>query len=110
MHSKLPYVRPDGVRVAVNWDDLTDGTLLNPITVTASGLTLTSTQDAGTWTNTAASGATYLANDCQGWTANPEFGFGSSAHGGMLGRLDRFWTQDSQAACNYYRRLYCFEQ
>ena len=108
VHSNLPYARPDGIRVAMNWDDLTDGTLLNPIIVTASGLTITSSQDFGAWTNTSTSGGTYSGSDCQGWTATPQFG--AMVHGSELGAVDRFWTQDAQASCTTYRRLYCFEQ
>ncbi|MFN7938783.1 MAG: DNRLRE domain-containing protein [Bryobacteraceae bacterium] len=108
VHSNLPYARPDGVRVAMNWDDLTDGTLLNPIIVTASGLNIAGYLDYGSWTNTSTSGGTLLSSDCQGWTTNSS----SEAYvqGSALGTVDRSWTQSFLSLCDMPRHLYCFEQ
>lgn len=58
------YYRTDGKLVANSWTDLTDGTLENPINITASG----SAYDGSVWTGLNADGSV-AANNCSGWTS-----------------------------------------
>ena len=100
VHSNLPYVRPDGVRVAMNWDDLTDGALLNPIQVTLSGRVIQGAFDA-VWTNTSTQGGSLGTADCQGWT-------GVSTIVNIVGGAPRFssqgWTEGTITSCAFARR------
>ena len=59
------YVRVDGMRVACDWADLTDGTIQNPINKTESGGAPFSSVWSGTTTN-----GTSTGTDCNGWTTN----------------------------------------
>lgn len=110
-HSNKPYTRVDGVIVADNWNDLTDGTLDNPINLTELG------------------GPAPLGNaDCVGvpvWTGTNQFGmfqnynwtcsgYTSNNGDGAWGRADSTtssWTQwCAGGPCNSLAPIYCFEQ
>ena len=104
--SAVPYVRLDGARVAANWNDLIDRTLISPIYVDESGGR--PSEDSGTraWTGTNADG-TENDGDCNGWIPM------SGAFTGLMGATDRTdvnWTEDSGSGCNLEAHLYCFEQ
>jgi hypothetical protein len=69
-HVTVPYVRVDGVVVAQNWNDLTDGFLANPISRTENN---TPPSQIRVWTNTATNGAaatTILS--CGNWLSNSD--------------------------------------
>jgi hypothetical protein len=112
-HHSGPYVRVDGVIVADNWTDLTDGSLQSPIDVTADGQGGPST--APVWTGTDTSGVKIGSDPgdfCGDWTGLP-FGV-TGTEGGM-------WAQDSEwtdffrlSLCDPWPTTgygyYCFEQ
>ena len=115
---EMPYVRPDGVRVADDWDDLV---LNGPI----EGITVTDTGDVllkkWVWTGTAPSGKVFdPAAHCQSWTSS------SSAEKSRVGNsgidkvefpqpwaqwvAERHWTSFVSRPCDDALRLYCIEQ
>ena len=101
----LLLVRPDGVVIADDWADLTDGTLDARITVTETGETV----DRGNvWTSTEANGTPRGAFDCRDWTTS------FPAENGIIGNFlydDTRWTALGAMACmDRVYRLYCFEQ
>jgi hypothetical protein len=68
----VPYVRPDGIRVADHFGDLVDGTLDNPIGADEFGGTLF---EGTAWSSTIANGAPAgagnpLQNTCGNWTSS----------------------------------------
>lgn len=102
------YKRPDGVIVANGWADLTDGTLLAPISVTESGASV-SPGDV-VWTGTGTNGShSAPGGDCEGWTSSVPY-----ASVGRVGVTDSGWTFAAgwSAGCGnaLTRHLYCFEQ
>lgn len=105
--SPAPYVLSNGNRVADDWDDLTDGSLQNPINVELSGGT-TSYQFAWTGTGADASAQIYTCSD---WTA-----VGSSSNNligvvGQPGSTGTSWTRfESSLNCGLSSPLYCFQQ
>jgi len=112
IHSTTPYVRVDGVVVAADWADLTDGTLDATINVDEFGVAdsgdyvWTSTNLDGT--HTPFQGRDFKVPDCGEWTsASPSAGavIGSNVSTGSD------WTDSSFIAqCDILRHLYCFEQ
>jgi hypothetical protein len=107
--SAQPYRRADGVIVADNWTDLTDGTLDNPINVTETG-ELIGSDSFIAWSNTAGNGTSKTTDeDCNDWTAD------TNAFRGRQGgnhNSDVGWTDLEPANfCNDpIMRLYCFQQ
>lgn len=101
-HSALPYATLDGKVVALNWSDLTDGTLLRPIAADEFGTPVSSAQDV--WTATNGSGA-YTGSSCGDFT-----GTSGSAVVGSTSRIDSGWTLANTAACGALKRLYCVQQ
>ncbi len=70
--SAVPYVRLDGARVAANWNDLIDKTLISPIYVDESGgrpSTASGSGDTLAWTGTEPNGTANLNHDCNGWSS-----------------------------------------
>ena len=107
-HHPGPYRLPTGVMVALDWNDLVDGTLMNGIDVTASG----SPVQAGhaVWTATKADGtfdAGFPSSTCSDWTDSSGPG-GNNI--GLFGFTDPNWTDASGATCDDTMRLYCIEQ
>lgn len=98
-----PYVLVDGTQIAEDWDDLTDGTLDNPINLSESGATIT----GGTWTNTSTNGTLIDGTqDCSNWGNT----LGSSTPGDTT-TADSTWTDvEITLPCAFGLRLYCFEQ
>jgi hypothetical protein len=97
-----PYVRPDGVSVADDFDDLTDGGLANPINRTATE----STNNSPVWSHTYPNGSSAPSSyHCSNWT--------STNGGGIYGnssRTDGAWTYLGTAGCSNSYSLYCFRQ
>ena len=123
---KGPWRRVDGVTIANDWADLTDGTIAAPINITARGqrvepsLVLTGTSIAGTL----APGVfgDYWGSTCKYWTDTCEDWFWFSRKcdlagpyryvGGFTEGYDASWTcSTSWGDCDEEKgRFYCFEQ
>ena len=105
---EVPYNRVDGVRVADDWSDLTDGTIDAPINLTETGSPATATY---AWTSTTFDG---LEDPTPGNSCEFFWDSASSEDVGLLGaiqRTDRFWTDRfTSAPCSVPYALYCFEQ
>lgn len=133
-----PYVRTDGVVVAYNWADLTDGDLAAPITVDENGnlppITRSDDSPWHTWSATRPDGTPWHSSwpaappqgeYCEDWTieidTTPEGGLGYLTH------TDGIWTEcvtgdldcdglrnaivfGETRSCDNPMRLYCFEQ
>ena len=100
----IPLVLTSGVRVADDWEDLTDGTINNPVVVDERGDQPMSVPVV--WTGTDRSG-TAAAATCNGWSS------GSEASNGLVGVFDAVgvgWTASRAAPCNQLGRLYCVQQ
>ncbi len=99
-----PYVRPDGVRVADNWYDLTLNGPQQGISVTEGGQYL---ENTNVWTGTATNGTLPDADQtCLSWSSsNPAK---KSIQG--LSVVGPSWTDHALAGCDWLYRIYCFEQ
>ncbi len=103
--SPVSYVRVDGVKIADDWADLTDGTLDQPLNVDEKGQPVI---DATVFTNTGPDGKGVSANHCDLWRSNR---MTRKAVLGLTSATDASWTQAaSLGSCNELHRLYCFEQ
>ncbi len=103
---KGPYVLVQGTVVAASWADLTDGTLLVPITRSESGVQL---GGGSVWTNVAIDGTAASAapsSHCGGWVSNASFEAGGTGNAGLT---TAGWTQPVNLPCSINRSLYCFE-
>jgi hypothetical protein len=100
-HGTKPYILGNGVLVANDWNDLTDGTLRN------NGINrdeLGQGADNYAWTGVQTNGAAAALN-CGGWALN--------SGGGMRGNVggdENGWTESQNAACSMANHLYCFEE
>lgn len=104
-HGQSAYKRMDGITVANNWNDLTDGSLLNSINRNEYGNLQSGSLP--TWTNTKIDGALVSANSCNNWTNGTA---GYSAGNGFGALTSSSWTHSVSISCDYLRRVYCFEQ
>ena len=103
-HSPAAYKRVDGVTVAANFADLSDGSLAAPINVTELGTNILI--GLGVWTGTMINGGSYLGN-CNDWTST------AAAEGGVIGIANSViseWTALLNDSCLNVNRLYCLEQ
>lgn len=101
--STLPYVLPNGTRIADDWDDLVDGSIQAPINVDATG----QARGGDVWTGTLSDGQTFGAGDCMGFrseASNIVSRCGSTAFD------DARWTDAQTPSCNTPLRLFCFQQ
>ena len=102
----VPYKLINGTTIATNWADLTDGTLLAPISRDEYGATTSSTSNA--WTNTNTDGTTYsTTNTCNNWTSVSS---SLTARNGSKTASNTTWTTSSDTACNNGLRYYCMQQ
>jgi hypothetical protein len=109
-HSSVPYARTDGVLVANNFADLTDGTLLaainimqNSSVVGGAGFTVFA------WTGTTSDGSTIAGRTCNNWTdATNNFNAAAGAPGSTSGT----WTKTQNLGCAGFGsdHLYCIQQ
>ena len=106
-YDDAPFVRTDGARVANDWADLTDGTLLAAITRDE----FNNTGGANyVWTNTNRGGNGRGSNDCNGWTSDSSTGTVYSTIG-TVSATNTLWTATSGTyGCSSRRSLYCFQQ
>lgn len=106
--SGAPYERTDGVTVAQNWNDLTDGSLAAPINVDENGVVIGSFA----WTNVNPDGQVRDTNtfyQCDGWDS---FSF-SLGNNGKTDAVDTQWTVSlvGPYPCDLGGlHLYCFQQ
>jgi hypothetical protein len=114
----LPFVRPDGVRIANNWDDLVLNGPAEGIIVTEKGEPL---QGEYVWTSTTPSGKLFdAAMTCQTWSSSSALDKGWVGLSGVDKVLqktewetwvaERQWTNHSSRSCILVYRLYCIEQ
>lgn len=109
-----PYVRLDGIVVAMNWEDLTDSGLLAPINLDETGkynADVPDVSDVRVWTATDFSGnSSFGLDNCNSWT----YDGGSSLRGsdGLANRwTSQIWTAWEGSSCESSDlHLYCFEQ
>ncbi len=106
LKSTGPYWTPDRVRIANNWDDLTDGTLEATIVVTETGFSPGGYYRV--WTHTRPDGtAGGVGNvNCQNWTSAGAGG----GDAGWCGLDTAEWTENNSTDCFLLKRLYCFQQ
>ena len=104
--STHPYVRPDGKKIAENYTDLTDGTILVAISIDATGKTGVYDQY---WTGTKADGTSLQnKNTCNGWeSVPPEPVYGMT---GQTSKKTSSWTSYRGYYCRRAYRLVCFQQ
>ena len=99
-----PWVRIDGVKIADNKSDLTDGLLFSPINQTEEGHYRT---NYGVWTGTEKNGGK-SANNCNNWTSDDSSGSLKGLRG-VAYTADSYWTEAISNNCNTMQWLYCFE-
>lgn len=108
VQSTGPYLRVDGVTVAANWADLTDGTLQAAITVAETGAVFDAL-DLRSWTHTLANGTAggVLNANCSNWTSADN---GVNGDEGQVAATSDNWTDFASGTCNNNFHLYCFQQ
>jgi hypothetical protein len=115
-HFNFPFKRLDGITIANDWADLTDGSIQAPINLTEAGTTVVRDPFNDTskiWTGTNANGTTNTdGNNCQGWTSSAGFsGSIGTTEGGSNITNGRWSLSGTGASCgNNSYKLYCFEQ
>jgi hypothetical protein len=100
-----PYQLVNGTRIAANFADLTDGTVLANIDVTETGGGTGGT--AFVYTGTRIDGIAQPGETCANWTN------GTAARDGLMGfaaETDNFWTIFATGSCANPAHLYCFQQ
>ncbi len=105
--SAHPYILPNGTKIAEDFTDLTDGSILHPIDIDTTGEPVGLVQF---WTGTNNDGTTAAATlTCDWWTADPVANFR-----GMSGRTHRsstLWSSNfPRVPCVRPGRLVCFQQ
>ena len=110
VQSSGPYQLVSGTTIATNFNDLTDGTLLAPISVTQTGGGGGAEQRV--WTNTKIDGAPVTPppdEHCTNWSTN-DAGPGHEGDAGDSTQSTTPWTQTGGANCGALYHLYCFQQ
>lgn len=103
-HPTLPYYMPNDAKLANNFADLIDGTLLRAFHVDEHGTTVASNIP---WTGTLSDGTAQNGANCANWTSS------SAASNGLSGFSESTaaaWTQNVQRPCDVPHRLFCFQQ
>lgn len=106
--SALPYRLVDGTLVALNYDDLTDGTLANGIIRDQFGIEVLSGTGSA-WTATDTTGNHSGEQDADDW-GNEIGGSDSNGETGFIGAVDGTWTDGLLKGKGTSHRLYCFQQ
>jgi len=104
-----PYLRVDGVRVADDWTDLTDGTLLEAIARDETGA---APAEWRVWTNVRPDGTQFGSSYryCWRWTANALSTTGSIGISNATGTEWTLKSSNNLPRCSERMGLYCFEQ
>jgi hypothetical protein len=106
--SSHPYVLPDGTKIAEDFTDLTDGSILHAINIDPTGQPIGYQQY---WTGTNADGTAYASinlTTCGAWVVDP-----IPAWGGMTGHTAKkttLWSSMGTEYCSKTFRLACFQQ
>ena len=113
----LPYVLPNGVRIADDWTDLVLNGPGDGIVVTETGETLL---DKRAWTGTAPSGKVFDPNaHCKAWSSSSPEDKSRIGRNGVPKQpadvwaqwdAERQWTNYQSVGCHLKWRLYCVEQ
>ncbi len=111
-HASVPYILPNGNRVADDWADLTDGTLDRAICNTQFGMNAASSPCFyyNVWTATDTAGNFAGDGSCNGWTsATVEAGHAMVGNESATGSN---WSQAGNGDCRDPEafKLYCFQQ
>jgi hypothetical protein len=109
-HSPGPYVRTDGVLVAVDFDGLTSGSLLAPLERDEHGASLPDAWGAWTGTETDGSGAPPTERCRNGDFEWNNSGIGVAGRIGNPALSDANWTNWRLEGCQWSFHLYCIEQ
>ena len=105
LHSRGRYVLTNGLVVAQNWDELTSGTLQNPIVVDETS----QTKEDLAWTGTLPDGQPALGSEfCGEWKET--MGFLIFGGEGASIAVDSKWSFFGQGGCGSENSLYCIEQ
>lgn len=107
--SSHPYVLPNGKKVAENYIDLTDGSLLGPINLGPDGKPI---GYQPFWTGTNPDGTSVqvdaFSGACGGWAGDPPAGkWGVNGH---TVKKATSWTYDRGYLCHETLKLACFQQ
>ncbi|HEY8377729.1 MAG TPA: DUF4215 domain-containing protein, partial [Nannocystis sp.] len=112
-HGRGRYLRLDGQVVARSWDDLVDGTLENPISVTETLKTYT----GDVWTGTRPDGTCgpSKGDQCEDWTEADLLDPLNGGYHGYASEIDGLWTfvpdePITLGPCGGELALYCIEQ
>jgi hypothetical protein len=103
-HGTMPYILGNGQLVAANWQDLTDGSLMN------TGISLDEqghSQADVAWTGTASINAAPSGQSCTDWTSSSP---GDKGRYGNVSGNGNGWSGSGDDSCNFPSSLYCFEQ
>ncbi len=104
--SAHPYMLPDGTKIAENFTDLTDGSILHTINSDPTGQPLGLQQF---WTGTNPDGSTIQHRlTCNGWTGDTLTS--SRGMAGSTAKKSTLWTSRSPRRCSYSFKLACFQQ
>lgn len=105
-HANIPYKGLNGVTIASNWADLTDGNLQNPILMNE----VRSYNGNYVWTGTKHDGTIINpgSSKCLNWTSSTDFSGPGAV--GQSGYTDFHWSWNSSYSCSRNFSLYCFEQ
>ena len=106
--SNGPWVRLDGVKIADNKNDLTDGSLFTSISLDDTGTYYRELLDFYTvWTGTLSDGTKNANNSCNNWTDGTVSYSATFGHDVKAGAE---WTGGFGTSCNLNNyRIYCFE-
>jgi hypothetical protein len=115
--SDIPYVLPDGTRIADDWPDLIQNGPGNGIIRTETGMTQL---DTWSWTGTAPSGIVLDSTQtCKSWTSSLALDKSRVGRTGVDPDIpaewmpwydERQWSSAASLSCEYKNRLYCVEQ
>lgn len=108
IHSNYKYVLLNGAVVANNWQDLTDGSIQNPITITERGDS--PLYQSCVWTSTKTDGSNFEPVSNITLCSNYSESDSNYSVCGHNGSIDGQWTNWSTDMCNQYHPLYCIEQ
>ncbi|WP_143141163.1 DUF4215 domain-containing protein, partial [Nannocystis exedens] len=113
-HAAVPYVLPNGVKIADNWADLVDGNIDHPIDITETGGPVPFggphcglNARASVWTATRKNGTLYDEFwSCSDWTKDSGSGLWGNAK-----EEDDDWTESCTGdSCARPSSIYCFQQ
>ncbi len=119
VRSTNPYLLVNGVQIATDFTDLTNGSITAPIQLNANGDVVTGSF-IEVWTGIEEDGifpgeddpdfpSITVSNNCSNWTVGSQ---DQNGLGGLVGprNIDSTWTNAIRSSCNARYRLYCFEQ